>query len=341
MKKVFTIVLSLILVFALTACGGGGTDSGDGDSSSSGDVLVLKTAHVDSEEGPLHQSYVKFKEYVEAESDGTIQVDIYPNGELGGDRQVVEAINLGTIHMSAVAAGTLTNYDEKFSILSLPFLFDTPEEMEANINGEFGDLMKEWMEDYGFKCFGFQYDGARCVSNNKVPINTVDDMKGLKIRVMESPIFIKMFQLLGANPTPMSFSEVYTGLQQGVVDGQDNPPGLTYTSKFSEVLKYYSLTQHVYSNCPILWNKEFLESLPQEQYDIIEQGSLEFLHDWNRAENIRMESEYIELIGEGGTEVNELSPENKAAFKAAMQPVYDEYREIIGEDMDKALDLIK
>ena len=134
MKKILITIMIICLAITGVACGGNDTPT-DEDA-----PIIFKTAHVDSEDGPIHQSYVKFKEYVEEKSDGKIVVEIYPNAELGGERQVVEAIALGTIQMSAVSPSSLTLYDDKFSVLSLPFLFDTKEQMEEAISGDFGNL---------------------------------------------------------------------------------------------------------------------------------------------------------------------------------------------------------
>jgi tripartite ATP-independent transporter DctP family solute receptor len=351
-KKVLSFLMVAMFIVALAACGGGsaGTESDDGaeaeasggDAAQEVEPIVIKAAHVEAEEAPIHQSFVQFKEYVEAESGGSISVEIYPNGELGSERQVLEAVNLGTVQFSAVTMSNFVQYDDRFSIISLPFLFESYEQQEEAVNGPFGQLFLDWMEEYGFVGYGYQYDGARCISNSKRPINTVADMNGLKIRVMESPIFISMFELMGANPTPMSFTEVYTALQQGTVDGQDNPPSLTYDSKFYEVQKYYSLTGHVYSEVAVVSNKAFMESIPQEQRDILTAGAEQYLVDWQRELARSLESEYVQKIRDAGvTEVNDITPENIRTFIDAVAPIYDEYRELVGAEVfDGALALI-
>jgi TRAP-type C4-dicarboxylate transport system substrate-binding protein len=148
---------------------------------------------------------------------------------------------------------------------------------------------------------------------------------------MDSDFYVRLFELFGANPTPMSFTEIYTALSQGTVDGQDNPPSLTYESKFAEVQKYYSLTRHVYAECPILANLDWFNGLTDEQKAIITEGVETWLRDWQRETAMGLENEYIEKIRETGTEVNELSSEGIQSFKDAAQPIYKEYEEKLGD----------
>lgn len=342
MKK--KLLLALLLTFTLvftTACGGGGgEDVNDGEGSAQAGDVTIKFAHVEAEDSPCHQAIVKFQEAVEAESNGNVKVEIFPNGELGSERQILEGLNLGTIHMAVVSVANFEQYDEKFSTLSLPFLFESQENMEAAFTGEFGQMGIDWMAEYGFYGLGYHFDGSRNMSNSKRAINSVADMNGLKMRVMESPLYINMFTLMGANPTPMSFTEVYTALQQGVVDGQDNPPALTYTSKFHEVQDFYSLTQHVFAQSAGVANPDFMDSLTDEQKEVVLSCADEWLIKWQRDFASSEEAGYIQKIKDEGTAVNEITPENHQGFVDAVQPIYDEYREKLGDEvMDKVLDL--
>jgi len=340
LKGVSVLLISL-LVFTLAACGGTGDSAGD-NGSGTADTIVIKAAHVEVEDRAIHQGLVKFGEYIAEQSDGVLQLEIYPNGELGDDSDVVESISLGTVQMTIPGSALFTAYDEKFAVMNLPYLFDSKGKMDAAFTGEFGEMLKEWFEEYGFVCLGFNYDGARCMSNIKRPIYSPADMKGLKMRVMDSALYIEMFKLMGANPTPMGFGEIYTALQQGVIDGQDNPPGLTYGSKFYEVLKYFSVTQHVYANCPVIIGADFFYSLPEEYQQIIREGAKLYLEDWQRAEESSLEEHYIDLIKEAGVEVNYLDAEGIKAFQDSVQPIYDSYRQKLGDEiMDKVLELAR
>ncbi len=335
MKRVLSVVLISLLVAALAGCGGTSESPGGGGSA---DTILIKAAHVEVEDRAIHQGLVKFGEYIAEKSDGVLQLDIYPNGELGDDSDVVESILLGTIQMTIPGSALFTAYDEKFAVMNLPYLFESKEQMDEAFTGPFGGLIGEWFEEYGFACLGFQYDGARSISNNVRPIYSPDDMKGLKLRVMDSNLYIDMFKLMGANPTPMGFGEIYTSLQQGVIDGQDNPPGLTYGSGFNEVLDYFSVTQHVYANCPVIMGAQFFNSLDAEYQAIIKEGAKMYLEDWQREEESAAEENYIDQIREGNTEVNYLEPAGIKAFQDSVQPLYDSYRQKLGDDiMDQVL----
>jgi len=334
MKKFLVLLLVLVMVFSVSACGGGG-----GGESDAPEAIVIKLAHVNVEEGEVHQSCLKFAEYVAEKSGGVLQVEVYPNGELGDDSDVVESIALGTVQMTVPGSALFTAYDERFAVMNLPYLFASKEQMDAAFTGEFGDMVGEWLEEYGFVNLGYQYDGARSMSNNVRPIYSPTDMAGIKFRVMDSALYIDMFKMMGANPTPMGYGEVYTGLQQGVIDGQDNGPSLTYTSKFNEVQKYYSITQHVYANCPIIIGADFFYGLDEEYQNIIREGADMYLEKWNREKNSEAEQGYIELIADGGTAVNYLDEEGIKAFQASVKPLYDMYREKLGDEvMDKVME---
>lgn len=338
MKKFLVVLLVIVMVFSVTACGGGGVENEEGNA----ETIVIKAAHVLVESGSVNQSLVKFGEYIAAESEGVLVLEIYPNGELGDDSDVVESIALGTVQMTMPASAVFTAYDEKFAVMNLPYLFDSKEKMDAAFTGEFGEMLSQWLEEYGFVGLGFQYDGARCMSNNVRPINSPVDMSGIKFRVMDSALYIDMFKMMGANPTPMGYGEVYTALQQGVVDGQDNPPALTYESKFNEVLKYFSVTQHVYSNCPIIISADFFYGLDEEYQNIIREGATMYIQDWQRAEESVAETGFVEAIAAAGTEVNYLEADGVKAFQDSVAPLYESYRAKLGDDvMDLVLSYAK
>jgi tripartite ATP-independent transporter DctP family solute receptor len=344
MKKLIAMLTVLLLAIGFAGCGGsgsGGDSGGDADGGgAAANPIVIKAGHVEAEDRAIHQTLLRFGEYINEESGGALVLEVYPNSELGSDSDVIDAIGLGTIQMNIGGSAVYTRYDEKFAVLSLPYMFESREQMNAAFTGEFGDVIGEWFEDYGFVCLGYQYDGARSMSNNLRPITSVADMSGIKFRVMDSDKYINMFKMLGANPTPMGYGEIYTALQQGVIDGQDNPPGLTYGSKFHENLKYFSLTEHVYSNCPVVIGKPFFDGLDPEYQEIIRTGAKIYLEDQQREEETALEAEFTDDIAAAGVAVNKLTPEAIAEFKTALEPLYDQYRETLGADlMDQVLEL--
>lgn len=295
--------------------------------------ITLRVAHIEAEDRSTHKALLKFKEYVEKESNGRLDIQILPNGQFGGDKASIEGVELGTIHMSLPAVSVLTSYDDRFGLLDMPFLFKSEKAIFDSLDNEIGALYDQILDSKGFFNLGYNYNGPRSISNNTRPINEPADLKGLKIRVMENPVFIDMFNALGANPTPMAFGEIFTGLQQGTVTGQENAPSLTYATRFYEVQKYYSLTSHTYSIMAILMNKEYFAKLPADIQKIIKDGADTWLIKYQRELESSETADYVEKLREKGMQVNDISPENKAKFIEAVQPVYKKNEPKIGKDL--------
>ncbi|MBO5514389.1 MAG: TRAP transporter substrate-binding protein [Mogibacterium sp.] len=327
MKKVIVALLSLVMVFAMTACGGGGGSDSGGDQ-----VTVLKIGHVEAEDRSVHKALLNMKDKIEEQTDGRISVEIYPNAELGGDEELCEQVAQGTIQMALPSTSVITAYDEKIGILDMPYLFKDAQAAFDALDGELGDQIDEWIADSGFVSLGYIYNGPRSTTNNLRPIYTPDDLAGMKMRVMNSPVFITMYETLGANPTPMSFSELYTGLQQNVVDGQENPPTLIYASKFQEVQKYLTMDAHVHNFLPILTNKAWLDSLSDEDRAIVEKCCEEFVTEQRETE-LKDNEDIVKKLEDEGMEVNYLTDEQQKAFVEKVQPMYDKYKAEWGEEI--------
>ena len=327
MKKVIVALLSLVMVFAMTACGGGGGSDSGGDQ-----VTVLKIGHVEAEDRSVHKALLNMKDKIEEQTDGRISVEIYPNAELGGDEELCEQVAQGTIQMALPSTSVITAYDEKIGSLDMPYLFKDAQAAFDALDGELGDQIDEWIADSGFVSLGYIYNGPRSTTNNLRPIYTPDDLAGMKMRVMNSPVFITMYETLGANPTPMSFSELYTGLQQNVVDGQENPPTLIYASKFQEVQKYLTMDAHVHNFLPILTNKAWLDSLSDEDRAIVEKCCEEFVTEQRETE-LKDNEDIVKKLEDEGMEVNYLTEDQQKAFVEKVQPMYDKYKAEWGEEI--------
>ena len=259
-------------------------------------------------------------------------MEIFPNGELGGDEELCEAVAMGTIQMALPSSSVLTAYNEQIGILDMPYLFKDAQSAFNALDGELGAQIDQWIAGHGFVSLGYLYNGPRCTTNNVRPIYTPDDLKGLKIRVMSSPVFIRMYEVLGANPTPMSFSELYTGMQQNVVEGQENPPTLIYASGFQQVQKYLTLDEHVHNFLPILTNEAWLNSLSAEDQAIVKECRADMVTNQRKIELEDNETIVGKLEAEG-MEVNELTADQYQAFVDAIQPMYDEYKAAWGTEI--------
>lgn len=332
MKKVLVLMLVIALAgFVMVGCGGGGgSDTGDGEASD--EVITIKFGHTDSDARSNNVAAMEFKDFMEANTDGRVKVEIYPNAQLGDDQELVKGLQLGTVQLYTGAAANLGGvFGEKLDVLDLPFLYDGYENWSKGIydNGA-GEIYNKLLEEYGLYNVTYEYDSARCVNNNVRPIYTVADMKNIKMRCMSSNMYIKIYESMGSNPTPMSFGEVYTGLSQGTIEGQDNPPGLTCDKKFYEVTKYYSLTRHTISPAPVTTSLAFLNSLPDDIRAVFDEG-IDTMSKNQREMEYSREQEYIKEINDNGCAVNEVTELD--SFREAVKPVYDEWRTIVGDDI--------
>lgn len=331
MKKLLSILLTVSV--ACTLMIGCSKKGGDSKEASSNKKIVIKLGHVEAEERSTHKASVEFKKYVEEQSKGAVTVEIYPNAQLGGDREMAEAVSLGTIQMTMPSTSVLTSYSPKFGILDMPFIFNNVEAAFKAVDSELGTELSKNLEKVGIHNFGYNYNGVRNTTNNKRPINEPKDFQGIKMRVMESPVFIDMFKCLGSNATPMGFGELFTALQQGTVDGQENAASLIYATKFQEVQKYLSLTNHTYGFLAVIINDKFYKGLPQDIQTIIADGAKKYLIDYQRSLELQDNDKYIKKLEEAGMKVNKVTDENHAKFVEAVKPMYDKYQKEIGQDM--------
>lgn len=329
MKKKLLLVTILSFILVLAACSGGSDD----EQSASGDTeYLIRLPHIVTTDHPAHEAAVNFKEEVEKLSDGRIEVQIFPNGELyGSDREIIEALQLNNVEMSLVGTPSLGNFDERFYVLDLPFLFEDREAPRKALAGELGEELAKGIEEINLKALGWGYDGFRHTLNSKHPIEKLEDFKGLKMRVQESELQESIFNALGANASPLAYGELYSALQQNIYDGMDSPFSIIDSGKFYEVQEYLSLTSHQYSGLIILMSLDFFNELPEDLQDAVVTAS----------KNI--EEEYYQMVDESEDtlleelkekmEVNEISPEEREKFVEAVQPVYEQFRDVVGEDL--------
>ena len=335
MKKFF--LFTLISCFALSLLSGCGGDEGsasdDSASGSTEETYTITFGIVDSEEQSTFRAAEKFKEQIEADTDGHVIVELYPNGTLGADLQLTEAVSQGTVQMSCVTSMSMSMYDTSWGIWDIPYIFDSAESFFAAADGDLGQQLSETLTAQNILCLGYGYNGARSVSNNLHPINSLEDLAGINIRVMESPVYIDSFKALGANPTPMAYSELFTGLQQGTVDGQDNSPSYIYKAKFYEVQDYYSLTEHVQSCFVTIMNLDFFNSLPEEYQTVVTDAARTWMVDYQREDQIEDDDTSLQELENVGLEINTVSPETKQTFMDALAPVYEQYESEIGAEI--------
>jgi len=298
-------------------------------SSVSAAPIKMKVAYVVPEAQSTHIAAVQFfKPYVEKHSKGQIIVELYPNGQLGGDRQAIEAVSLGTIHMTIPAVAVLSGFEPRFQVFDLPFLFNDKKEVYKALDGPLGNKLNALLPPLGLRNLAYAENGFRMITNNRGPIKKPSDLAGLKIRTMENPIHMATFRALGANPTPMSFGELYTALQQKTVDAQENPIPLIYTSKFYEVQKYCSLSRHVYAATALLVNDKWFNSLPKDLQKVLQDAAIIYRTEQRKLSD-KQDSEMLEALKKNGMKVNDITPADKKAFVSATAGVYSEFAKTV------------
>lgn len=238
-----------------------------------GDSYTIKFGNVISPNDTQNQGYALFTELVEKRSDGRITVQVYPDSQLGGEREMIEATQFGDIEMTAPSVGVLANFNKSLQIFDFPFIFKDAKTAYEVLDSELGDEMLAGLKDSGLIALGWGENGFRNLAMTKGTARTPEDMKGAKLRTMQVPMHIAYWQSIGAAPTPMPFPEVFTSLQQGVVDGVENPYELLYSAKFTEPAQYLTETRHIYDPEVILINKDFFEGLSPEDQKIIQDAA--------------------------------------------------------------------
>ncbi|WP_227935209.1 DctP family TRAP transporter solute-binding subunit [Alkalihalobacillus deserti] len=328
LSKGFISMILIVMISLLAACGGEkATNESETTNDSSGEEIKIKFAHSAAESNSRHEAALKFKSLVEEKSDNQITVEVFPNEVLGSEPQMVEGVAFDDIQM--VAASTFAQYESKVDVFGLPFLFETNEQAWEALDGEIGQAVFEPLLDDNLRVLGHLENGFRHVTNSKKSIETVEDLKGMKIRTPEMPILISIFRALGSNPTPMAFGELYMALQQGTVDGQENPISNIHASKFSEVQDYLSLTGHSYAPTTVAISDKFWNTLTPEQQEIIQSSVVE-TSEFHRNKVMEDEAALLAELEEAGMKVNR---PDIASFREASQAVYAEYEDVYGKDL--------
>lgn len=295
--------------------------------------ITIKFSHVVAPDTPKGKGAEKFKELAEQYTDGKVKVEVYPNSQLYKDKEELEALQLGAVQMLAPSLakfGPLGVPD--FEAFDLPYIFDGYNQLRKVTDGEVGKAMLAKLEDKGIRGLAYWDNGFKVMSANS-PLLTPDDFLGLKMRIQSSKVLEAEMNALGAIPQVMAFSEVYQGLQTGVVDGTENPPSNMYTQKMNEVQKHATLSNHGYLGYAVIVNKEFWDGLPEDVRGQLEKAMAESTVYANGIAQEENEKALQAMKDAGTTEFHELTDEEKAAWKEVLLPVHDEMAGRIGADL--------
>ena len=330
MKKWLGITLStLLLVSVLGGCGGDTADTSSGD-----EPIVIKIGHTDSSQRSTHLWSEALAEYLEENAPGRFQIEVYPDGQLGDTPDLVSGIKIGTVTMMFDLSSVITSASGPDSTcIDLPYLYPSFEAWEKGTFENGGlELFNETLEESGYYCIDMYYNGMRQVISRDKLYPTQAELKGQKIRIAQNDLNIEIWKAMGANPTPMAWGEVVTSLSQGQINALDHSLGVFNDFNLHEIAPYITLTNHASSPFPIICSREWIESLDPADREVLEAGVKEMAKQ-QRAEEFAKEQGYIERFKNEGATVYALTTEELAAFEAAVQPVYDYQRAIVGDEM--------
>ncbi|CAM3798554.1 TRAP transporter substrate-binding protein [Vreelandella rituensis] len=318
-----TLALGVSLALAGTAFASEFTDM---------DPVTLRLAHVVNEQDGFHIAAVKFQELVEERTEGAVSIELYPNASLGDERTLLEGMQIGTVDMGVITNGPVANFVEEMAVFELPFLFPSPEAAYDVLDGEIGQELLDKLAEVNLKGLAYAERGFRNLTNSERPVNTPQDLDGLRIRVMENPVYVDTFRELGANAIPMAWTEALTAMQQGTIDGQENPVNVIHSFNLYETQDYMTLSRHTYAPAIFVMGMPVWNQLPEAAQDVLAQAAQEAA-EHERQVNAEMESEQLAELREAGMQINE-SPDIQA-FQEAVAPVYDKYGEQFGDYLER------
>lgn len=328
LKPVAAGVMSLSLLFA-AGCGGGGGGAAEGGAA--GEKIVIKFSHVTTPESPKGKAADKFKELVEASTNGQVEVQVFPSSSLYGDKEEMEALQANNVQMIAPSMTKLVGFEQAFQIVDMPFLFASDAATEQFWDGEPGAKMLSKLEPHGLVGLAFWPNGFKNFTNSKVAIASPQDMAGLKFRTQAGKVLEAQFKAVGAGAATIPFGETYTALQQGTVDGQENTFNNIDTQKYAEVQKYLTVSQHGRLDYIVITNTNFWNGLSDDLKAKLTEA-LKEATAYERQLASELNAKSFDNLKAAGMEVIELTPEQRQAFVDAFEPVYEEFGAVIGQE---------
>jgi len=273
---------------------------------------------------PLEQGATKFSELVAAKSGGKIKVNVFPGGTLGGDAANVSALQGGTIEFVMLNSGILASQVKDFEVFDFPFMFASAKEADAVVDGPFGQKLHAKLAEKGIVGLAYTELGFRQLTNSKRAVNTVEDIAGLKLRVIPNAINVDWVKALGANPTPLAFPELYAALEQKAIDGQENPLSVIQANKFFEVQKFLTLTNHQYNPQSLIFSKKVWDTLSPAEQKIVQDAASE-ASKFQRQVNRDAAAGQLDALKKAGMQVSEFAPAEQAKLRDKLKPVIDKH----------------
>lgn len=331
MKRIFCLVLVCLLTLSFTACGSKPSTEGSSAATETASeekapskAIKLSLNHVGATDHPYQTGSLKFAELVEKYTNGSIKVDVFPASQIASGAKSIEFVQAGTLDIALESTMSFSNFVPEMGVLDMPYLFSDKQEAFKIIDGELGQKLNEAAEAKGFKVLGWWDNGFRSITSTKGSIEKPSDLVGLKIRTPESKVFLTTFETLGAIPTPMAVSEVFSSLQLGTVDASENSDSNNIKNNYPEVCPYYSVTKHIYTFEPLIMSLDRFNSFTPEQQEAILKAAKE-AGEVERNESLALDETNMDTIKATGVTLNIV--EDISEFQAACKPVYDAFPE--------------
>lgn len=297
---------------------------------------TIKFANQNAKGHPIVLGMEKFAEIVEAKSGGKLKVNVFPGGALGSDQANVSSLQGGTLEMAAMNSGIFASVVKDFAIYDFPFLFANPKEADAVVDGPFGKGLHAKLEEKGMVGLAYYELGFRNLTNSKRPIAKVEDLAGLKLRVIPNPINVDWVKALDANPTPLPFPELYAALEQKAVDGQENPVATIRGAKLFEVQKFLTLSNHQYNPQSVVISKRFWDTLSADEKKILQDAAVESAK-FQREQSRSAAAGILDELKKSGMQVTELPAAEVAKLRDKMKPVIAKHTDSVGDATVKAM----
>jgi tripartite ATP-independent transporter DctP family solute receptor len=285
---------------------------------------TIRWGHLNNTDHPISKGVHKFAEIVAEKSGGKLKIKEYPANQLGSEQQQQSALRGGTQEMQSPATTSLVGIVKDYGLIDFPFIVSTPEQADALLDGPLGTALLEKLPEKGLIGLGYWDLGFRNVTNSRRPITRGEDLSGIKIRVIPNPVYLETFKTFGANPVPMSFSELYTALETGTVDGQENPFLVILSNKLNEVQKYLSITNHTYSTNIILVSRKFWDKLSSAEQKIMREAALE-ARDYQRRISRDEARQAVTDLRARGMQVNEISQTELDRMREQTRPIAERF----------------
>lgn len=338
MKKKLTVVLALVLILSLALAGCAPKAAAPAQpgtpAAPTAEKVTLKMSTTTADTSSWTQGAKKFAELVKERTNGNVEIKVYPNEQLAGGSQGkgIEMLMSGAVDFTYHSNIIYSIADERFGVISLPWLIPDTATADAKLSGAGGAAINKLLLEKGIVGLGFGENGFRQITNSKKSIVTPDDMKGLKIRIPGIKMFISLYKALGADPIAMNFGEVFTALQQKTIDGQENPTDVINSSKINEVQKYMTVWNYSYDSIILGMNKARFDKFDKATQDIIVQAAKE-ANEFQRNLNRELSAKQVEAFKAKGMEVTVLTPEQMKPFAEKVQSVYTEYEPKMGKEL--------